>query len=67
MLPPGGRSRATVQGLHQGHANFAWRQHMLHHLAPAGSMALLLANGSMSSNTNNEGEIRKKPIEDDYA
>lgn len=40
---------------------------MLHHLAPAGSMALLLANGSMSSNTNNEGEIRKKPIEDDYA
>ena len=39
---------------------------MLAHLAPAGSMALLLANGSMSSNTNNEGEIRKKLIEDDY-
>ena len=32
---------------------------MLHHLAPTGSMALLLANGSMSSNTNNEGDIRK--------
>lgn len=50
----------------QGNANFAWLQHMLYHLAPAGSMALLLANGSMSSNTNNEGEIRNKLIEDDY-
>ena len=50
----------------QGNANFAWLQHMLHHLAPSGSMALLLANGSMSSNTNNEGEIRKKLIEDDF-
>jgi type I restriction enzyme M protein len=49
-----------------GNANFAWLQHMLYHLAPAGSLALLLANGSMSSNTNNEGEIRKKLIEDDY-
>lgn len=50
----------------QGNANFAWLQHMLYHLAPAGSMALLLANGSMSSNTNNEGDIRKKLIVDDY-
>ncbi len=49
----------------QGNANFAWLQHMLHHLAPTGSMALLLANGSMSSNTNNEGEIRKTLIEAD--
>lgn len=46
-------------------ANFAWMQHMLHHLAPTGSMALLLANGSMSSNTNSEGEIRKRLIEED--
>ncbi len=46
-------------------ANFAWMQHMIHHLAPHGSMALLLANGSMSSNTNNEGEIRKALIEAD--
>jgi len=46
-------------------ANFAWLQHMLHHLAPNGSMALLLANGSMSSNTNNEGAIRKALIEAD--
>ncbi|WP_434703729.1 type I restriction-modification system subunit M [Pseudomonas sp. Z1-12] len=50
----------------QGNANFAWLQHMLYHLAPTGSMALLLANGSMSSNTNNEGEIRKQLIERDY-
>ena len=49
----------------QGNANFAWMQHMLYHLAPTGSMALLLANGSMSSNTNNEGEIRKALIEAD--
>lgn len=49
----------------KGNANFAWIQHMLHHLAPTGSMALLLANGSMSSNTNNEGEIRKALIEAD--
>ncbi|MBI6914106.1 type I restriction-modification system subunit M [Pseudomonas juntendi] len=50
----------------QSNANFAWLQHMLYHLAPTGSMALLLANGSMSSNTNNEGEIRKQLIEQDY-
>lgn len=49
----------------QGNANFAWMQHMLHHLAPTGSMALLLANGSMSSSTNNEGTIRKNLIEQD--
>ncbi|MXE85842.1 N-6 DNA methylase, partial [Escherichia coli] len=49
----------------QGNANFAWMQHMIHHLAPKGSMALLLANGSMSSNTNNEGEIRRNLIKAD--
>ena len=49
----------------QGNANFGWMQHMLHHLSDTGSMALLLANGSMSSNTNNEGEIRKALIEAD--
>jgi type I restriction enzyme M protein len=48
-----------------GNANFAWLQHMLYHLAPNGSLGLLLANGSMSSNTNNEGEIRKALIEND--
>ncbi|MGL4224084.1 MAG: N-6 DNA methylase [Vibrio sp.] len=49
----------------QGNANYGWIQHMLHHLNDNGSMGLLLANGSMSSNTNNEGEIRKTLIEDD--
>ncbi len=49
----------------KSNANFAWVQHMLHHLAPHGSMALLLANGSMSSNTKGEGEIRKALVEAD--
>lgn len=49
----------------KGNANFAWMQHMLHHLNTNGSMALLLSNGSMSSNTNNEGEIRKRLVEED--
>ncbi|MEZ5387560.1 MAG: N-6 DNA methylase, partial [Prosthecobacter sp.] len=49
----------------QGNANFAWVQHMLYHLAPNGSMALLLANGSMSSNQSGEGDIRQKLIEAD--
>ncbi len=48
-----------------GNANFAWMQHMLYHLAPNGSMGLLLANGSMSSNTTGEGDIRKALIEND--
>ncbi len=48
-----------------GNANFAWLQHMLYHLAPNGSVGLLLANGSMSSNTNNEGTIRRALIEND--
>ncbi|MGT8837077.1 class I SAM-dependent DNA methyltransferase [Vibrio cholerae] len=49
----------------QGNANYGWIQHMLHHLNDNGSMGLLLANGSMSSNINNEGEIRKALIEAD--
>lgn len=49
-----------------GNANFAWLQHMLHHLSPAGGVAgTVLANGSLSSNTGNEGVIRKNMIEDD--
>lgn len=46
----------------QGNANFAWLQHMIYHLSPKGKMALLLANGSMSSQTSGEGEIRKNII-----
>lgn len=46
-------------------ANFAWIQHMIHHLAPNGKIGLVLANGALSSQTGGEGEIRKKIIEDD--
>ncbi|HQH78733.1 MAG TPA: class I SAM-dependent DNA methyltransferase [Synergistaceae bacterium] len=46
-------------------ANFAWLQHMIHHLAPNGKIGMVLANGSMSSNQSGEGEIRKKIIEAD--
>lgn len=49
----------------QSNANFAWLQHMLYHLAPTGRMALLLANGSMSSQSGGEGQIRKNLIEAD--
>ena len=49
----------------KSNANFAWVQHMLYHLAPHGSMALLLANGSMSSNTKGEGDIRRALVEAD--
>jgi len=44
-------------------ANFAWVQHFIHHLAPNGQTGFVLANGSMSSNTSGEGEIRKNIIE----
>ncbi len=49
----------------QGNANYAWLQHMLYHLKPHGRAGIVLANGSMSSNQNSEGEIRKKMIEAD--
>ena len=48
-----------------GNANFAWVQHFLHHLSPRGIAGFVLANGSMSSNQSNEGEIRKAIIEAD--
>ena len=48
-----------------GNANFAWIQHMIHHLAPNGKIGLVLANGALSTQTSGEGEIRKKIIEDD--
>ena len=46
-------------------ANFAWLQHMIYHLSPKGVMACVLANGSLSSQTSGEGEIRKALIEHD--
>jgi len=48
-----------------GNANFAWVQHIIHHLAPAGVAGFVLANGSMSSNQSGEGEIRKQILEAD--
>ena len=48
-----------------GNANFAWVQHIMHHLAPAGVAGFVLANGSMSSNQSGEGEIRRNLIEAD--
>ncbi|MCZ7662713.1 MAG: type I restriction-modification system subunit M [Thermoleophilia bacterium] len=47
----------------KGNANFAWVQHIVHHLAPAGVAGFVLANGSMSSNQSGEGKIRKNLIE----
>lgn len=46
-------------------ANFAWMQHMIWHLAPEGRMGMVLANGSLSTQTNGEGEIRKRIVDDD--
>jgi len=46
-------------------SNFAWVQHFIHHLSPSGVAGFVLANGSMSSNTSNEGEIRKSIVEAD--
>ena len=48
-----------------GNANFAWLQHMIHHLSPDGKMGMVLANGSLSSQSGGEGEIRRKIVEDD--
>lgn len=48
-----------------GNANYAWVQHFIHHLAPNGIAGFVLANGSMSTNTANEGEIRKNIVEAD--
>jgi type I restriction enzyme M protein len=49
----------------KNNANFAWMQHMLYHLNGNGSIGLVLSNGSLTSETNNEGEIRKKIVEAD--
>jgi len=48
-----------------GNANYAWLSHILYHLKPAGLAGVVLANGSMSSNQNNEGVIRKEMVERD--
>ena len=46
-------------------ANYAWIQHMIHHLAPSGIAGFVMANGSMSSQSSGEGEIRKAIVQAD--
>ena len=48
-----------------GNANYAWIEHMIHHLAPGGKIGLVLANGALTSNQSGEGEIRRRIVEDD--
>lgn len=48
-----------------GNANYAWIQHFIHHLAPNGIAGFVMANGSMSSNSGGEGDIRKSMVEAD--
>ena len=48
-----------------GNANFAWLQHMIFHLAPTGRIGMVLANGSLSSQSGGEGDIRKNIINAD--
>ena len=48
-----------------GNANYAWLSHIYHHLAPRGTAGVVLANGSMSSQSNGEGDIRQRMIEKD--
>lgn len=49
----------------KGNSNFAWVQHFIHHLAPNGTAGIVLANGSLSSKSGGEGDIRRKLVEDD--
>lgn len=48
-----------------GNANYAWIQHMIHHLSANGKIGLVLANGALSTQTSGEGQIRKNIIEAD--
>jgi type I restriction enzyme M protein len=67
--PPAGGSRKQKDGsvihVDGGNANYAWIQHFVHHLGPEGIAGFVLANGSMSTNTSGEGDIRKALIEAD--
>lgn len=48
-----------------GNANYAWLQHIHHHLGPNGTAGVVLANGSMSSSQSGEGDIRRAMVEAD--
>ncbi|ANV85763.1 DNA methyltransferase (plasmid) [Picosynechococcus sp. PCC 7003] len=60
-----GDGRWTYGAPPKGNANFAWVQHFLYHLSPTGSAGFVLSNGSLSSNTSGEGDIRKALVEAD--
>jgi len=67
-LPPGGERKqkdGSFVHVDGGNANYAWILHFLHHLAPHGTAGFVLANGSLTSNTSGEGDIRKAIIEAD--
>ncbi len=68
-LPPPGNTRKQEDGtsisVDGGNSNYAWIQHFIHHLTPNGIAGFVMANGSMSTNMSNEGEIRKSIIEAD--
>lgn len=68
-MPPAGGSRKQKDGSENyvdgGNSNYAWIQHFVQHLAPKGVAGFVLANGSMSTNTSGQGEIRKSLIEAD--
>ncbi len=49
----------------KGNGNFAWMQHMLHHTSPNGVVGLVLANGSLSSTTSGEGQVREAIVKAD--
>ncbi len=63
LLQKDGRWKYGVPS--SSNANFAWLQHMVYHLSPKGIMACVLANGSLSSQSSNEGEIRKQLVDND--
>ncbi|RMF57159.1 MAG: SAM-dependent DNA methyltransferase [Calditrichaeota bacterium] len=67
-LPPGGKRKqkdGSFIHVDGGNANYAWILHFLHHLAPQGTAGFVLANGSLTSDSSGEGEIRKAIIEAD--
>jgi type I restriction enzyme M protein len=68
LLPPGGARKqkdGSIVHVDGGNANYAWILHFMHHLAPHGTAGFVLANGSLTSNTSGEGDIRKAIIEAD--
>ncbi len=60
-----GDSRWAYAILPAGNANYAWLQHIISHLAPGGTAGVVMANGSMTSNSGGEGEIRAQLVEND--